>query len=162
MSNACYLGLGSNLRSPERQLHHALTALRCIPHTTIEKQSRPLFSQAMGLRAQPNYCNAVVLINTTLPPEKLLQFCQHIEASQGRVRKKRWGSRTLDIDILLYDTLEYHSPTLTLPHPQLLQRDFVLIPLLSLAPSLCLPNGHPLQGALNGLERTSVIRPKQD
>ncbi len=132
MTIRCYLGLGSNLRSPERQIHQAIRLVRSIPHCTLRQQSRLYPNAAVGLRAQPRFCNAVVSIDTTLSPMHLLHYCQGIENQQGRVRKKRWGARTLDIDILLYGNQRYHTPKLTLPHPRLLQRDFVLIPLRQL------------------------------
>jgi 2-amino-4-hydroxy-6-hydroxymethyldihydropteridine diphosphokinase len=132
MSVLCALGLGSNLRSPERQIRQALRALRQIPRSSLLKHSTLYFNKAIGLRAQPQFCNAVALLATTLPPLELLHHCQKIEHQQGRVRKKRWGARTLDIDILLYGDYQCQTPTLIIPHPLLTQRDFVLIPLREL------------------------------
>ncbi len=137
MSVRCYLSLGSNLRSPQRQLHQAIRLLCHLPHSRLVKCSKLYFNQAQGLRAQPPFYNAVVSLDTTLAPLQLLHHCQTIENSQGRVRKKRWGARTLDIDILIYGQLQCKTPKLTLPHPRLNLRDFVLIPLRQLMPNLC-------------------------
>ena len=132
MSVRCYLSLGSNLRSPERQIRQAIHALGHIPRSSLLAHSSLYFNPAVGLRAQPRFCNAVALLTTTLTPMQLLQQCQCIEQQQGRVRKKRWGARTLDIDILFYGDYQCQTPTLTIPHPLLTQRDFVLTPLLEI------------------------------
>ena len=136
MTVRSYLGLGSNLRTPKRQIQQALQQLRTLPHTYVKKHAHIYFNQAIGLRAQPPFHNTVVLLETTLPASRLLHYCQRLEQRQGRVRKRRWGARTLDIDILLYSKLRCHTATLTLPHPELTRRDFVLIPLLQLTPEL--------------------------
>lgn len=131
---SCYLGLGSNLRSPQRQLRRALTALRSLPSTQVIKVASFYRSRAWGRKAQPDYYNTVVALQTSLTPEQLLTFCQKIERQQGRIRKIRWGSRTLDIDILLFGTRKINSTKITAPHPRLHLRDFVFIPLLELSP----------------------------
>lgn len=130
--NLCYLGLGSNLQTPERQIRKALKAIKAIPNTAIIKVA-PLYpNKAMGLKMQPDYSNTVVAIKTFLTPIELLNFCQQIEKKQGRVRKIRWGARTLDIDILYFGTKKLKSPRLQLPHPGVTDRDFVQIPLKKL------------------------------
>lgn len=131
--NLCYLALGSNLKSPERQLRQAIAAIRVFPRTYLIKQASFYYSQAWGRKAQPNFVNTVVCINTALSPLDLLFYCQQLEKKQERVRQVRWGSRTLDIDILLYGTLKLHSKALILPHPRLHLRDFVFVPLLEIA-----------------------------
>ncbi len=131
-----YLALGSNLRSPERQLRQAVVRLKKIPKTTVITLSNIHFSPAAGRRAQPPYCNSVIEIRTCLSPQALLRHCLTIEKKQHRVRKVRWGARTLDIDILLYGQRTIHSHCLTIPHPRMHERDFVLKPLFSIAPSL--------------------------
>lgn len=131
---SCYLGLGSNLRSPQRQLRQALTALSSLPSTQTTKVASFYRSKAWGRKAQPDYYNTVVALQTTLSPEQLLRYCRKIELRQGRTRKIRWGSRTLDIDILLFGTRKINSAQITVPHPRLHQRDFVFIPLLELSP----------------------------
>ncbi len=140
----CYLALGSNLRSPHRQLRHALQALRRIPRTCIQQQSRIYSTKPMGVKAQPDFLNMAVAIGTSLSPERLLHYCHSIEQNQHRLKKKKWGARTLDIDILLFGQHCLSLPKLCIPHPELLHRDFVLLPLLEIAPNLCLPTGEHL------------------
>ena len=125
----CYLGLGSNLRSPERQLRQAFGRIRTIPRIAMLKISPLYFNQAVGRRGQPPYCNCAIQIATSLPPLTLLRHCLAIEKKQQRTRKVRWGARTLDIDILLYGKQTIHHKDLTIPHPRMLEREFVLIPL---------------------------------
>jgi len=132
----CYLSLGSNLRSPERQLRQASEKIKKLPKTRVTKISPLYFSEAVGRRAQPPYCNTVVEIETSQDPKALLTSCLAIEKEQQRVRKVRWGSRTLDIDILLYGQQTIQQHHLTIPHPRMFERDFVLKPLFSIAP-LC-------------------------
>lgn len=132
----CYLGLGSNLRHPQRQLRCALKQLRTLDKSVIIAQSRLYATKPWGVRWQPTYVNMVVAIETQLPPHTLLRHCQAIETKQQRLRKIRWGARTLDIDVLLYGTKTIQTPTLTIPHPRMFLRDFVLIPLLDIAPDI--------------------------
>jgi 2-amino-4-hydroxy-6-hydroxymethyldihydropteridine diphosphokinase len=147
----CYLGLGSNLNSPKRQLHLALNALKTLPKTYILKIS-PFYQTApLGVVGQPMYCNAVVLLETCLTPEQILSYVQAIETHQKRVRKKRWGSRTLDIDVLLYGTHCSTIPSLIIPHPRLHERAFMLIPLLDIWPDATLPDGTSLKTCLQNL-----------
>ncbi|MFY7697272.1 MAG: 2-amino-4-hydroxy-6-hydroxymethyldihydropteridine diphosphokinase [Legionella sp.] len=147
--NVCYLGLGSNLRVPQRQLRKAVFALRKTPHSRVTKVSTIYFSEPYGMRGQPTYCNMAIELATTLPPIFLLSYCQRIEHEQLRVRKKHWGSRTLDIDILLYADRLINLPNLIVPHPQMLKRDFVLKPLLEIAPNIRHPNGNRLDTYLS-------------
>lgn len=137
----CYLGLGSNLRVPKRQLVHALESLRKLPRTIITETSSIYLSRPLGVRAQPTYYNMVVAIQTSLPAKRLLRHCQSIENTQQRIRKVHWGARTIDIDILLYGNKTITFNELIIPHPHMLSRDFVLIPLFEIAPFACFPNG---------------------
>lgn len=153
----CYLGLGSNLAMPQRQLKRALSALRTLPYSTITAQSRVYISKPLGVRAQPSYYNMVVAIQTSLPAKSLLNYCQSIETRQKRLRKTHWGARTLDIDILLYGEKSIHVHDLKIPHPYMTERDFVLIPLLEIAPLACLPDGQPIRAYLPAC-KTHVIQ----
>jgi 2-amino-4-hydroxy-6-hydroxymethyldihydropteridine diphosphokinase len=130
--NVCYLGLGSNQKAPERQLRQAIKAIGALPSTVITQISSFYWNKAWGLRGQQDFCNAVVELRTLLPPFQLLKACQIIEKKQGRIRKKRWGPRIIDIDILLYGHQVIQSKILTIPHPHIQNRDFVLIPLREL------------------------------
>jgi len=126
----CYLGLGSNLACPPRQIRQAQQSLRKTPRTRFVKLSTLHQTAPMGMRYQPTYANAVLAIQTTLPPKKLLAYCQAIEKKQGRHRKHHWGPRTLDIDILIYGALSLKTRLLHLPHPEMQHRAFVMMPLL--------------------------------
>lgn len=129
-----YLGFGSNLRSPQRQLRLGIKALRQLPQTRVVRVASFLNNEAFGRKKQPRFCNTVVAIDTKLTPQNLLRLCQRIEQQQGRYRHIKWGARTLDIDILLYGQLTMNTRHLTIPHPGLWIRDFVYLPLLEIAP----------------------------
>lgn len=132
--NLCYLSLGSNQKSPERQVRQAIHSIKNMPQTCMIRASKLYWTKAWGLGAQQDFCNAVVKISTCLSPLSLLKHCQNIELRQGRVRRKHWGPRSLDIDIILYAERSINSPKLTIPHPYFLERDFVLTPLLEIHP----------------------------
>ena len=124
-----YLGLGSNLKSPVRQLTMAIQRIKAMPQTSIVNIASFYDNPAVGVRRQPRYANTVVHIQTRLTPFNLLTHCQSIERQLGRVRKKKWDARTLDIDILLMDGVQLNHPRLTVPHPLYKERPFVQIPL---------------------------------
>jgi 2-amino-4-hydroxy-6-hydroxymethyldihydropteridine diphosphokinase len=138
MSRA-WIGLGSNLEEPRRQLERAFAALKSLPQSRLRCRSSLYASSPMGPADQPDYLNAVAGLETTLEPLELLDALQAIERSQGRVRNRRWGPRTLDLDLLLYDDRVMHTPRLVLPHPGIAQRDFVLLPLLEAGGDLTIP-----------------------
>lgn len=149
----CYLGLGSNLRSPERQLRKAIILLRTLPRSIVTNTSKIYQSLPWGVRSQPPYCNMVVAIHTSLSAQHLLMNCHCIEATLQRVPNKRWGARTLDIDLLLYGKEIINQRELTVPHPRMINRDFVLVPLLEIAPEAQLPSGEPLANFLPHCDR---------
>ena len=154
-----YIGLGSNLSLPEKQIQAACSGLAMLPDTVFIKCSSLYQSRPMGPQDQPDYVNAVALIKTELSPETLLQLTQEIENQQGRIRMdKRWGPRTLDLDILLYGKQQIKKEHLTIPHSGMKQREFVLYPLLEIAPELNLPSGEKLSDIvqtcpINGLQK---------
>lgn len=139
-----YIGLGSNLDDPVRQLHRALASLAQLPHSRLAGCSRFYRSAPLGPQDQPDYVNAVAALDTSLPAEALLDALQTIETAQGRVRLRRWGPRTLDLDLLLYGNEVLATSRLSVPHPGLSERNFVLYPLYELAPDLRLPDGRAL------------------
>lgn len=144
MSSA-YIALGSNLAQPAQQLRRAAAAIAELPGCRIQAISPVFRSAAVGPGQQPDYLNAVLALATELAPLDLLEALQGIERAQGRERLERWGPRTLDLDILLYDQLQQTTERLTLPHPRLGERNFVLYPLLAIAgPNLVLPDGTEL------------------
>ncbi|MBI1397741.1 MAG: 2-amino-4-hydroxy-6-hydroxymethyldihydropteridine diphosphokinase [Betaproteobacteria bacterium] len=134
-----YVGLGSNIESPGAQLGRALEALAALPHTRILARSSFYRTAPVGFGDQPDFVNAVVLVDTSLSAHALLAALLAIERAQGRVRGMPNGPRTLDLDILLYDDLVLRDSELTLPHPRMHERAFVLVPLAELAPDLVVP-----------------------
>ncbi|MBT9168285.1 MAG: 2-amino-4-hydroxy-6-hydroxymethyldihydropteridine pyrophosphokinase [Syntrophomonadaceae bacterium] len=137
---ACvYLGLGSNVGDRQRELDFALETLRNHSEITLIKIAPILETDPVGYLEQAKFLNTVAEIETALEPALLLITLQQIEYAAGRVRTICWGSRTLDIDILLYDNLVLSEPNLTIPHPHLREREFVLVPLAHLAPNLPVP-----------------------
>ncbi|WOE30418.1 MULTISPECIES: 2-amino-4-hydroxy-6-hydroxymethyldihydropteridine diphosphokinase [unclassified Acinetobacter] len=129
MSIKTYIGLGSNLGDSRQILIEAVEKLRTLGDVITSKlyQSPP-----MGPQDQPHYLNAVACLQTDLEPLLLLDELQRFEQESGRVRLRRWGERTLDLDLLLYGEALIQNERLTVPHVGILQRDFVLIPLLDL------------------------------
>jgi 2-amino-4-hydroxy-6-hydroxymethyldihydropteridine diphosphokinase len=127
-----FVGLGSNLENPLSQLKQAIEHLKQVKAVKLVAVSNFYSSPPMGPQDQPDYINAVIQISTKLEPELLLDELQKIEKQQGRVRKERWGARTLDLDILLYGTDVINSERLTVPHSGISERNFVLYPLRDL------------------------------
>lgn len=136
-----YIGLGSNLEDPLSQVGTALLELAEIPQTQLVHQSSLYKSKPMGPKNQDDYINCVVELSTQLPPISLLNQLQKIENEHGRVRnQQQWGSRTLDLDILLYAQQTISNLRLTVPHYGIKERMFVLLPLSEIAPTLKLPD----------------------
>ncbi len=136
-----YIGIGSNQADPTKQAKQAINALAQLKNSTLNKASSLYGSKPMGPQDQPDYINAVVEIDTQLSALELLDELQKIELEQGRVRKdNRWGPRTLDLDIILYDNQEINNVRLTVPHYGMKVREFVLYPLLEIVPNLSLPD----------------------
>ncbi len=143
-----YIGLGSNLNDPRMQIRSALTALDAIPGTCCLAHSSLYRSRPMGPAGQPDYLNAVAAVDTHLSAEELLHELHLIEEHHGRVREERWGPRTLDLDLLLYGNVQMADDDLTVPHPGLRERNFVLYPLHEIAPQLQIPGAGSLQALL--------------
>ncbi len=136
----CYVGLGSNLDDPAVQVRRGLAALAALPDSAVQRSSSLYRSPPMGPPEQPDYVNAVCALDTRLPAARLLAHLLAIETRHGRVRGPlRWGARILDLDLLLYGSLESHDSDLMVPHPGLQERAFVLYPLLEIAPDLEVP-----------------------
>ena len=134
-----YIGLGSNLEDPQNQLRRAFTDIDKLPDTRVAARSSLYRSAPIGLVDQPDFVNAVAKIATKLTPQALLQALLHIEHQHGRERTFRNAPRTLDLDVLLYDELQLHEHGLTIPHPQMHLRAFVLQPLLEIEPDIGIP-----------------------
>jgi 2-amino-4-hydroxy-6-hydroxymethyldihydropteridine diphosphokinase len=135
------IGLGSNLGDRRATLEAGLAAIAKLPGTRILRVSSFIETEPVGSIPQPRYLNGAAVINTSLPPRHLLHQLLAIERSLGRDRTKeqRWGPRTLDLDLLLYGDLILNEPGLTIPHPRLHERSFVLLPLVTIAPEVRVP-----------------------
>lgn len=158
MTETVYIGIGSNLAEPLEQVSKAQSELAHLPQSRLQACAPCYRSRAVGPQGQPDYINSAARLLTTLSPEALLDALQAIEAGAGRERSLRWGPRTLDLDILLFGHEVINTPRLTIPHPQLPMRDFVLQPLLDLDAQLALPDGRTLTELRrscpdNGLQR---------
>ena len=143
MSTVAFVGLGSNLAHPRRQIAHAVAAIARMPQTRIVALSPNYATAPIACEGnQPDYVNAVVALRTSLAPRSLLRHLQTIERAQGRDRKAatpRNSPRTLDLDLLLYGRRHIALPQLTVPHPRMHERAFVMTPLLDIAPAITIP-----------------------
>lgn len=138
-----YLGLGSNLGDRLANLQRAVDLLVAQPDVEVIRSSRVYETSPVG-PAQPDYLNAVVEVVTVRPPRGLLGACREVERALGRVRGERWGPRTIDVDVLTYGTEVIGEPDLTVPHPRMHERGFVLAPLAELDGDPPLPGGRRL------------------
>ena len=139
-----FVGLVSNLDRPVSQVRDALRELGGLPNTRLLRRS-PLYRSApLGPPGQPDYINAVAMLETRLTPDALLDLLQAIERRHGRMRGERWGPRTLDLDLLLFADRRIDSERLQVPHPEISRRPFVFVPLHDIAPELTLPGIGPL------------------
>ncbi|MGH8127007.1 MAG: 2-amino-4-hydroxy-6-hydroxymethyldihydropteridine diphosphokinase [Gammaproteobacteria bacterium] len=158
MSRA-WVGLGSNQSEPAQQVRQALTEMEALLDTEVVRHSRLYRTPPWGpVEGQPDYANAVAELETALAPEALLSALRDLEIAHGRVRRERWGPRTLDLDLLLYDDLTMDTTELTLPHPRLAERAFVLVPLADLAPGLRVPGAGTVAELLVRVD-TADVRP---
>jgi 2-amino-4-hydroxy-6-hydroxymethyldihydropteridine diphosphokinase len=130
------LALGANMSDPARQIEQAIEAIADHPQIALLKQSTVIVTPPWGKTDQAEFHNAAVLIETTLEPLELLDFCLATEAEIGRVRLEKWGPRAIDIDVIAYDDLVLETERLTLPHPYAHERDFVLDPVREIAPDI--------------------------
>jgi 2-amino-4-hydroxy-6-hydroxymethyldihydropteridine diphosphokinase len=131
-----YVGIGSNLDDPRRQVMDAFDALDRLAHTRVVKKSSLYRSAPIGHAEQPDFVNAVAQLETALSAERLLAELQELEQRQGRKRSFPNAPRTLDLDVLLFGDARIQSPELVVPHPRMHERAFVLKPLLEIAPEL--------------------------
>jgi 2-amino-4-hydroxy-6-hydroxymethyldihydropteridine diphosphokinase len=155
-----YLALGSNLGDRLATLQRGVDLLSAEPGIRVEASSRVWETEPVG-PPQPRYLNAVLRVDTDLEPRPLLEACQRVESALGRVRLERWGPRTLDVDLLLYDDRTVDEPELQVPHPRMHERAFVLAPLLELEPDPSLAGGRRVADAGPGdvAEGTPVAPP---
>jgi 2-amino-4-hydroxy-6-hydroxymethyldihydropteridine diphosphokinase len=155
-----YLALGSNLADRRQLLADALDALARHPKNRLTGVSSVYETRAVclpGQDAQPDFLNLVARVETDLSPLALLDLCLATEQQLGRVRRERWGPRTVDLDVLLHGDTILHDDRLTLPHPRMKERAFVLVPLADLAPDLLL-DGEPVAHHLARVDQTDIRR----
>lgn len=156
--NTAYIALGANIGDPKSTLLAAFAALANLPESRVARCSSLYLTAPVGLHNQPDFINAVAVIETTLAPESLLDALLDIEARFGRVRGERNGPRVLDLDLLLYDNATLDLPRLTLPHPRLHLRAFVLVPLAEVAPELRIPGRGSLAAWLPAVANQRITR----
>ncbi len=128
------IGMGSNLGDRQKNLDAALHSLSLLPQTSVKAVSHVYKTAPVGYASQEDFFNAAIMLSTSLSPLTLLGACLGIEAAAGRVRSIKNGPRVLDLDLLLYDCVHSDTFELTLPHPRILERAFVMLPLLELYP----------------------------
>lgn len=155
---AVWIGLGSNLQEPERQVRAAIAELGALPESRLQAASRLYRTAPVGPPGQPDYINAAARLETRLAPQALLAELHRIELAHGRRRDgTRWGPRILDLDILIYGDARIDEPGLTIPHPEMARRAFVLVPLADVAPpNLAVPGVGILAELLERCERDEV------
>jgi 2-amino-4-hydroxy-6-hydroxymethyldihydropteridine diphosphokinase len=143
-----YVGLGANLDDPRRQVERALDELDAMPHSRLVEKSSLYRSAPIGHASQPEFVNAVAGIQTSLPAQQLLAELQQVEAAHGRRRSFANAPRTLDLDLLLFADSVIAETTLTVPHPRMHERAFVLKPLIEIAPDIDIPGRGPARALL--------------
>jgi 2-amino-4-hydroxy-6-hydroxymethyldihydropteridine diphosphokinase len=154
-----YVGLGSNLDNPAARVMQAIDALKSLPETRLLKYSSLYGNPPMGPPDQPDYVNAVAELETTLPAHALLRGLQAIEVNMGRVRGgERWGPRIIDLDLLVYGQEQIEQEALSIPHPGIAERAFVLHPLAEIAPDLAIPGLAPVRDLVSRTSSSGLIR----
>jgi 2-amino-4-hydroxy-6-hydroxymethyldihydropteridine diphosphokinase len=156
--NTAYVALGANLGDPAATVRAALAALANLPESRVSRSSSLYRTAPVGPADQPDFINAVAELETGLAPEALLAALLDIERRFGRLRGERNGPRTLDLDLLLYAGLAFELPALTLPHPRMHLRAFVLQPLAEIAPHLEIPGRGTLAAWLPAVANQGIVR----
>ena len=156
--NTAYVALGANLGAPAATVLAAFAALANLPESRVTHGSSLYRTAPVGLTDQPEFVNAVAELETTLAPEALLEALFDIEERFGRVRAEKNGPRTLDLDLLLYNDQFIDLPRLTLPHPRLHLRAFVLQPLAEIAPQLVIPGRGTVAAWLPAVANQGIVR----
>jgi 2-amino-4-hydroxy-6-hydroxymethyldihydropteridine diphosphokinase len=154
-----YIGLGSNLSDPKKQVACAIEAITNIAQCEVIQISSLYLSKPMGPQDQSDYINAVISIDTTLSALELLDALQNVENSAGRVRKEnRWGARILDCDIILFGNEIINTSRLTVPHYGMKEREFVILPLAEISPTLCLPCGTGISALAEKINDNGILK----
>lgn len=161
-SHRVFIGLGSNLEDPMLHVTSATQQLDSSADITLVQVSPWYQSKAIGPGEQQDYINGVAELSTTLTAQALLERLQEIENAHGRVRIERWGARTLDLDVLWFNNEQIETDSLSVPHPRLSERNFVLFPFADLAPELKLCDGRSLASAAADIGDQDLIKLVQE
>ncbi|MUL35661.1 2-amino-4-hydroxy-6-hydroxymethyldihydropteridine diphosphokinase [Gloeocapsopsis dulcis] len=154
----CAIALGSNLGNSRATVTDALKSLSAKPHVTLIAQSSWYQTAAVG-PPQPDFINGCAVLQIKMSPQLMLETLLNIETQFGRVRRERWGPRSLDLDLLLYDDLILDTPTLQIPHPRMCDRAFVLVPLAEIAPDWIEPvSGRAIAQLVQAVDCSGVVR----
>jgi 2-amino-4-hydroxy-6-hydroxymethyldihydropteridine diphosphokinase len=156
--NTAYVALGANLGDPAATVRAAFGALANLPESRVVHCSSLYRTAPVGIAEQPEFINAVAMLETTLAPEALLNALLEVEQRFGRIRAEKNGPRTLDLDLLLYDDQFIDQPHLTLPHPRLHLRAFVLYPLAEIAPTLVIPGRGAIAAWLPAVANQGIVK----
>ena len=156
-----YLGLGGNIGNVKENMQEALRLLQANNAVKLIKQSSYYETAPVGFEQQEWFINIVIEIETGLPPYELLELCNKVEHQLKRERLIRWGPRTIDIDILLYEGFKSNEPKLIVPHPRMQERAFVMIPLLEIAPDLKI-KGQSLKEIVNHISNQEIRKLTND
>ena len=139
MASTAYIGIGSNLGDSQTHCEAAINTLDNIPEIVVTQKSSLYKTEPLGTKAQDWFINAVVEIKTNMNPERLLNVLLKVEENMGRVRQEKWGSRIIDLDLLFYENLIFKKPELEIPHPEIPNRSFVLVPMFEICPNFLHP-----------------------
>ncbi|MAJ91417.1 MAG: 2-amino-4-hydroxy-6-hydroxymethyldihydropteridine diphosphokinase [Legionellales bacterium] len=153
-----YIGLGSNMNSPVKQIKSAITSIEEIISTKIIGMSSLYKSKPVGPQNQDDYINAVIKIETKLVPYQLLECLHDIEEKHGRIRKEHWGPRILDLDILIFGNEIMVDEKLTIPHPEIENRSFVLAPLIEIDPDCIIPKKGLASDLLATIGKDNIVQ----
>ena len=154
-----YIGLGSNLSEPIEQVKSAINEIKKIAQSQVVNVSSLYLSKPMGPKDQDDYINAVLAIETSLSAIELLNALQTIENKAGRIRKdNRWGARIIDLDIIVFGNEVINTDRLTIPHYGMTEREFVLLPLVEIAPSLQLPDGKSVKLLSQNIANNAMVK----
>ena len=151
-----YLAIGANIGDSRANMRAAIDLLRGNRDVSVTSVSSLYRSSPVGVIDQPDFLNAAIALQTELSADALLSFCQEVELKMGRKRTIRWGPRVIDLDILLYGDYVINEYSLVIPHPRMLERDFVLIPLAEIASDIRLPGGGSIGQAARALENSDI------
>lgn len=151
-----YLALGSNIGSRLENIRSAVDMIGADISCRVEKKSSFYLTKPVGVEDQPDFVNAVVSVETSLTPRELLVFCKDIELKLGRTKTFRWGPRVIDIDVILYDDVTIEEDDFVIPHPRMMERSFVLVPLAEIEPGTILPGGITVEEAVEHLDRSGI------